>query len=185
MAKPKVKKRIISVFGSGHIEENFSEYQRAALLGRVLAEHGFTICTGGYGGIMEAAPRGAKQVGGKTLGIVARELGVTANRWIDRVRIERTWRERLMRLVDVADGFVIFDGGTGTLTELFIVWEMVNKRLIQKPIIIHGASMVAFVRNLKKQRLVFFNDSLKIAPSPASVVDYLEDAFEEQEAEER
>ena len=45
MAKP--KKRIISVFGSGHIEENFSEYQRAALLGRVLAEHGFVICTGG------------------------------------------------------------------------------------------------------------------------------------------
>ncbi len=177
------KKRIVTVFGSGHIEENFSEYQRAALLGRVLAENGFVVCTGGYGGIMEAAPRGAKQVGGRTLGIVARELKREPNRWMDRVRMEKTWRERLFRLVDVADAIVVFDGGTGTLTELFLVWEMMNKGLMRKPLIIHGAHLINFVKRLKRQRLILFHDALRFAPSPAAVMDCLEDAFAE-EAEE-
>lgn len=172
------KKRMITVFGSGHMEENFPEYQRAVLLGRVLAENGFSICTGGYGGIMEAAPRGAKQVGGKTFAVVAKELGVVANRWIDQVRIEKNWRDRLFRLISMGDAFVVFDGGTGTFTELFVVWEMLNKKLLHKPIIIHGPEMIRWVRRLKRQRLILFNRHLSFAASPAEVVDSLEELLE-------
>ena len=80
------------------MEENFSEYQRAVLMGRVLAENGFTVCTGGYGGIMEAVARGAKQVGGKTIAIVAKELGISVKtilRWERAGKIRkapRDWR---------------------------------------------------------------------------------------------
>lgn len=177
------KKRIVSVFGSGHMEENFSEYQKASLLGRMLAENGFTVCTGGYGGIMEAAPRGAKQVGGKTMAVIAEELNPEPNRWIDDVKCEKTWKRRLMRLIDVADAFVVFDGGTGTMNELFVVWEMLNKKLIAKPMIIHGAEMIKFVRRVKKQSLVLFNENIYFSNTPQSVIDHIEDSLEEAEAE--
>jgi len=175
------KKKVITVFGSGHMEENFPEYQRATVLGVALAEKGFTVCNGGYGGIMEASARGAKQVGGKTLGIITKEMHRHANRWIDRVKAEKTWRDRLLRLIKTGDAFVVFDGGTGTLTELFTIWEMTNKQLISKPIIIHGLWMRAFVKRLRKQRLIIFNDFIQFAKSPRRVIQCLEDAFEEQE----
>jgi uncharacterized protein (TIGR00725 family) len=88
---------------------------------------------------MEAASRGAKEAGGKTYGVTAEFFKPRANAWIDTEIRVTTWQERLFELVRVADGFVACKGGTGTLVELAVVWEMLNKAVIgNKPVVVLG-----------------------------------------------
>jgi uncharacterized protein (TIGR00725 family) len=131
--------RIITVFGSSRPREDHADYQEARLLGRALAEAGFAVCSGGYAGVMEAVSRGAKEAGGKTYGVTAEFFKPKANAWIDTEIRVTTWQERLFELVRVADGFVTCKGGTGTLVELAVVWEMLNKSVIgNKPVVALG-----------------------------------------------
>src|SRR5579884_4276932 len=97
--------RIITVFGSGLPKPGDSHYAQARLLGAELAARGFVICTGGYAGVMEAASRGAKRAGGRTIGITAALFSSRANRWVDKeIRMEQ-WRDRLFELVRRGDGY--------------------------------------------------------------------------------
>jgi len=125
------KEIIVSVFGSSRPRENDSEYAEARELGRALAKKGFAICTGAYGGTMEAVSRGAKEAGGKTYGVTAEFFSVAkANEWVDvEVRV-KTWQERLFEIIRLGDGFVACKGGTGTLAELAVTWEMMNKSVM-------------------------------------------------------
>ena len=131
--------RIITVFGSSRPREDHADYHEARLLGRALAEAGFAVCSGGYAGVMEAVSRGAKEAGGKTYGVTAEFFKPKANAWIDTEIRVTTWQERLFELVRVANGFVTCKGGTGTLVELAVVWEMLNKAVIgNKPVVVLG-----------------------------------------------
>ena len=133
------EKRIITVFGSSRPRESDADYEHARELGRVLAARGFRVCSGGYGGVMEAVSRGAKEAGGNTLGITAEFFKATANRWIDEEIRVATWEERLFELIRRGDGFVACKGGTGTLVELAVVWEMLNKSVMTaKPFVVLG-----------------------------------------------
>ena len=125
------KEMIVSVFGSSRPRENDSEYAQARQLGRALAQKGFAICTGAYGGTMEAVSRGAKEAGGKTYGVTAEFFpGAKANDWVDvEVRV-KTWQDRLFEIIRLGDGFVACKGGTGTLAELAVAWEMMNKSVL-------------------------------------------------------
>src|SRR5499425_3688004 len=131
--------RIITVFGSSRPNEGEADYREARALGRELARAGFAVCSGGYGGVMEAASRGAKEAGGKTYGVTAEFFKPKANAWVDtEIRVE-TWQERLFELVRLAHGFVACKGGTGTLVELAVVWEMLNKSVMPgKPFAVLG-----------------------------------------------
>ena len=131
--------RIITVFGSSRPHEGDADYAEARLLGAALAQSGFAVCSGGYGGVMEAVSRGAKEAGGKTYGVTAEFFKPKANAWIDVEVRMKTWQERLFELVRLADGFVACKGGTGTLVELAVVWEMLNKSVISsKPFAVLG-----------------------------------------------
>ena len=131
--------RIISVFGSSRPRAGEADYEEARVLGRALAERGFAICTGGYGGVMEAASRGAKEAGGRTLAITATFFRSKANAWVDEARSTESWQERLFELVHAGHGYVACKGGTGTLVELAVVWEMLNKGVIPgKPFVALG-----------------------------------------------
>lgn len=133
------RERIITVFGSSRPREDHADYDDARLLGRALAESGFAVCSGGYGGVMEAVSRGAKEAGGKTYGVTAEFFKPKANAWVDTEIRMTTWQERLFELIRLADGFVTCKGGTGTLVELAVVWEMLNKSVISgKPIVVLG-----------------------------------------------
>src|SRR5258707_11474525 len=124
------EERIITVFGSSRPRESDAEYEEAGELGRMLATSGFSVCSGGYGGVMAAVSRGAKEGGGKTYGVTAEFFSAKANAWIDvEVRVA-TWQDRLFELIRLADGFVACKGGTGTLVELAVVWEMLNKSVL-------------------------------------------------------
>jgi uncharacterized protein (TIGR00725 family) len=134
------KELIVSVFGGSRPREGDAEYTAARALGSALAKKGLAVCTGGYGGTMEAVSRGAKDAGGKTYGVTAEFFTVAkANEWVDvEVRV-KTWQERLFEIIRLADGFVACKGGTGTLAELAAAWEMMNKAVIgAKPFVALG-----------------------------------------------
>ena len=135
-----MQERIVTVFGSSRPREKDADYEDARVLGRALAKHGFAVCSGGYGGVMEAVSRGAKEAGGKTYGITAEFFKASKlNRWIDIEIRKQTWDERLFELIRLAQGFVACKGGTGTLVELAVVWEMLNKSVMaSKPFAVLG-----------------------------------------------
>ena len=140
-------RHIVSIFGSSRPEQHEPEYQTARELGQRLSECGFVVCNGGYGGIMEASARGAKEAvhspvphEERTIGIVADAFGQKpANRWIDRtIRVE-SLVDRLQKLISMGDAYVVLKGGTGTLLEFAAVWEFMNKRMMpSKPIMLLG-----------------------------------------------
>jgi uncharacterized protein (TIGR00725 family) len=134
------KEMIVSVFGSSRLRESDPEYAEARQLGCALAQKGFAICTGAYGGTMEAVSRGAKEAGGKTYGVTAEFFpNAKANKWVDvEVRV-KTWQDRLFEIIRLGDGFVACKGGTGTLAELAVAWEMMNKSVMPpKPFVALG-----------------------------------------------
>jgi uncharacterized protein (TIGR00730 family) len=135
----KISDRIVTVFGSSRPREGDPHYTLAHELGAALASSGFIVCSGGYGGVMEAASRGAKDAGGRTLAVTAEFFRSRANRWIDEEVRVKTWQERLFELVRRGSAYVACPGGTGTLVELAVVWEMLNKRVMTaKPFVIVG-----------------------------------------------
>ncbi|MGB2634178.1 MAG: LOG family protein [Candidatus Acidiferrum sp.] len=136
---PPMGEKIVTVFGSSRPQRGDADYEEAQKLGTVLAQRGFSVCTGGYGGVMEAASRGAKDGGGKTYGVTAEFFSRNANQWIDVEVRKKTWQERLFALIELGDGFVACKGGTGTLVELAVVWEMLNKSVMAaKPLVVLG-----------------------------------------------
>ena len=131
--------RIVTVFGSGRVRAGDSQYEQARALGAELAARGFCVCSGGYGGVMEAVSRGAKEAGGQTLAVTAEFFRSTANEWVDEQVRVKTWQERLFELVRRGHGYIACPGGTGTLAELAIVWEMLNKgAMARKPFAVLG-----------------------------------------------
>lgn len=147
----KERTRIITVFGSSRPAEGDTAYSEARALGRALAGAGFSICSGGYGGVMEAVSRGAKDAGGRTLGITASSFRSRANRWVDEEVRVGTWEERLFELVRRGEGYVACRGGTGTLVELAVVWEMLNKRVMaRKPFAILGGFWEPVIEHVRE-----------------------------------
>lgn len=146
--------KIITIFGSSRPREDDPEYAIAYNVGKELGRAGFTVCNGGYGGIMTASAHGAKDAGGETIGVTATVFHRSANRWIDREVQTTTLVERLMKLVELGDGYVVLKGGTGTLLELAYVWEFVNKGLMkEKPIVIVGDFWNVVVETLRSELL--------------------------------
>jgi len=134
-----MSEKIITVFGSSRPVKGDADYEEARALGKALAQSGFAACTGGYGGVMEAVSRGAKDAGGKTYGVTAEFFKRAANEFVDVEVRKKTWQERLFSLIEMADGYVACKGGTGTLVELAIVWEMLNKSVMtEKPCVVFG-----------------------------------------------
>jgi len=133
------KAKIVTVFGSSRPRAGDAHYAQAQALGAELAAKGLIVCSGGYGGVMEAVSRGAKEAGGRTLAVTAQFFRPSANRWIDEEVRVNTWQDRLFELIKRGSGYVACPGGTGTLVELAVVWEMLNKGAMRKkPLVVLG-----------------------------------------------
>ena len=146
--------KIVTVFGSAHWLEGDADYEEARVLGRELARRGFAVCSGGYGGVMEAVSRGAKEGGGRTMAVTSKVFQRKANEWVDEEHLTATWEERLFELVRRGDGFVACKGGTGTLVELAVVWEMLNKRILRdKPFAVLGDFWVPVLERVRELEL--------------------------------
>jgi uncharacterized protein (TIGR00725 family) len=103
----------ISVIGSASEHE-----ERAEAVGRLLAERGATVVTGGLGEVMAAAARGAKSAGGTTIGIVPGETRARANEWTDHVVATGIGHARNLAVVASGDAVVAIGGRYGTLAEI-------------------------------------------------------------------
>lgn len=125
-------KKIITIFGSSFPKPGDDEYEFAYQLGKKLGKNGFTICNGGFYGTMEATAKGAREVGSHTIGITVGNFNLQANSFIkEEIRCGNLF-ERITKLIELGDGYIILKGGTGTLLELSAVWELANKKLIKK-----------------------------------------------------
>jgi hypothetical protein len=146
--------KIIPVFGSSRPLEGDPEYEEARALGRRLVAGGFAVCTGGYGGVMAAVSRGAKEAGGKTYGVTAEFFAAKANPWVDvEIRVP-AWQDRLFELIRLGDGFIACKGGTGTLAELAVVWEMLNKSVMTgKPFAVLGNFWSPIIERVREVEL--------------------------------
>lgn len=173
--------KIITVFGSSRPREGDAHYALARHLGSELASRGFAICSGGYGGVMEAVSRGAKDAGGSTIGIVSEFFASRANRWIDEVISVKSWQDRLFSLIETGSGYVACPGGTGTLVELSVVWEMLNKRVMHaKPFVTLGhfwEPIIERVREVETGHSSQWGESssriIHNADGPGEAADYL------------
>ena len=132
----------IAVFGSSQPNPGTEHYEDARQLGHALAEAGWTVVTGGYRGVMEAASRGAKEAGGSTIGVTTAFFdakGIKPNDYVDEDIKVPTYADRLLKLISISDGYVILRGGSGTLSEFFFSWELEkNKSIPQRPIVLFG-----------------------------------------------
>jgi uncharacterized protein (TIGR00730 family) len=180
------EERIVTVFGSSRPRASDAEYKEACELGRTLAGGGFSVCSGGYGGVMEAVSRGAKEAGGKTYGVTAEFFGAAANSWIDvEVRVA-TWEQRLFELIQMAHGFVVCKGGTGTLVELAVVWEMLNKSVMTgKPLTVLGNFWTPIIECVREVELAHHSPwgeangrLIHMAATPEEVVHHLKEILE-------
>lgn len=177
--------RTITVFGSSRPSEGHPHYELALELGAQLASQGFIVCSGGYGGVMEAVSRGAKQEGGHTIGIIAEFFSSHANGWLDEVISVKTWQKRLFALIEQGSGYVACPGGTGTLVELSVVWEMINKRVMTaKPFITIGhfwKPIIDCVREVETGHAATWGEAaapiIFDAGSPAEAAAYLANAL--------
>src|SRR5262245_61788773 len=109
----------ISVFGGSQPKEGSPAYYEAMELGRLLAQRGHTVLTGGYIGTMEAVSRGAHEAGGHVIGVTCEDIEtwrpIKANRWVKEERRMKTLVERLHALIHESDAAMALPGGAGTL----------------------------------------------------------------------
>jgi uncharacterized protein (TIGR00730 family) len=165
--------RIVTIFGGAKCGEPDSEYAQARRVGELLAEAGYTICTGGYLGVMEAASRGARERGGRVLGIVMNQFKAEPNRYLtDKVATPHFY-ERLQQLITRSVGFIAIRGGMGTVTELSLVWNKIQTRVIgPRPLVLLGDCWPPIVRGWQKHLAVSDEDvsALDFAQSPEEAV---------------
>jgi uncharacterized protein (TIGR00725 family) len=118
----------ISVIGSGAEHED-----RAEEVGRLLAEHGAVVVTGGRGEVMAAASRGAKRAGGTTIGIVPGESRAEANEWVDHVVVTGIGHARNLAVVASGDAVIAVGGRYGTLAEIGLALTLGRRVVVLEP----------------------------------------------------
>lgn len=132
--EPTTKKIVrVAFFGDAEAKPKEDYYQIAVKTAELLANNEYIIVNGGGPGIMGAATEGAKKVDGKVELVVLDPKknpdnyeGIDGDnlKYADKVYTTENYPDRLNKLVEIADAFVIFKGGTGTLSEVGLVWEM-------------------------------------------------------------
>jgi len=168
--------RIVTIFGGSKCNEQSPEYAEAKDLGGRLASAGFTICTGGYLGVMEAASRGAREVGGRVFGIVMNQFKHEPNRYLTDKVATNHFYERLQNLITRSVGFVALRGGMGTVTEVSLVWNKLTTGVIgQRPIVLVGDFWKPVVETWQKYLVVSDDDVrfLDFAPDAATAAEII------------
>ena len=172
----------ITVFGSARFKEDHEYYQLAREVGRRVSQLGFTIMTGGGPGIMEAANRGAKENGGKSVGCnIVLPFEQKHNPYLDKWVNIRYFFVRKVFLLKYSYGFIVMPGGFGTLDEFFEALTLIQTKKIEDfPVVLMGKSfyqpLVDMALKMREEKtispedlnLVFLTDSVDEA------VDFIE-----------
>ncbi len=186
--------KAISIFGSSRTRPSDPDYKAAVETARLLAEAGFCVITGAGPGIMEAANKGARKGGGRSIGLnieLPFEQGI--NDFVDLAISFRYFFVRKTMFLKYSEGFVIFPGGFGTMDELFEALTLIQTGKVHNfPLVIfNGRYHQTLIRWLKNKML----ESGKISPedleiitladTPEQAVGIIVDAYEERNELER
>ncbi|MFQ5613119.1 MAG: LOG family protein [Anaerolineae bacterium] len=158
---------VISVYGSSAPRPGSADYQAAYTVGRLLAQAGFAVLTGGYSGVMAAASQGAYEAGGHVIGATSARIERFrpggANPWVKEEVRHQTLRDRLLYVVERCQGAIAMPGGVGTLSELSLIWSFVQVGEVPpQPIVAVG--------ELWRRTLETFIDEQYIPPQQARLV---------------
>lgn len=135
--------KVITIFGSGLLTPDDELYSQIEQIGKLIAENKYVVCSGGYGGVMEAISKGAKSADGKTYGITVSAWKSKPNKFIDEEIRMPNLMERLTELIALGDAYVVCNGETGTLVEISMTFELMNKQ------------------SMKEKRIIFYTDYWK------------------------
>jgi uncharacterized protein (TIGR00730 family) len=167
-----------TVFGSARIHEGDPIYELARRTGRLLAEAGFAVVTGGGPGVMEAANRGAQEAGGLSVGFnIELPHEQERNPYIDVGYTFGHFYSRKVMLVKSAEGFIMFPGGFGTFDELFEALTLIQTgKVMNFPVVlvgsdywrglidwVHGQTLARGMISPDDERLLFLTDDARKA----------------------
>lgn len=161
---------VLAVFGSSNVKPGDVAYDLAEQIAERVASHGWDVATGAYSGVMEAALKGAKDSQVRRIGITTEIYpDKKPNQYITELINEGSYIDRLLKLIDIADAYLILPGGTGTLVELAVVWALKSRNLCQdKQLIVMGEQWQEALEVLKfysesmieKSKLIHFATSI-------------------------
>jgi uncharacterized protein (TIGR00725 family) len=172
------QERIVTIFGGSKCREGDEEYAQALRVGALLADAGFTICTGGYAGVMEAASRGAHERGGRVIGITMNQFKSEPNRYLTKKVPSEHFYERLQRLITQSVGYIALRGGMGTVTEISLVWNKLQTRVLDpRPLVLLGDCWPPVVKEWQRQLVVNNTDVqiLDFAGTPEAAVEIIKE----------
>ena len=144
--------KTITIFGSSLPIPGEQEYEDAYKISKKLAALGFNICSGGSMGIMDAVSKAAVEEGREAIGVTVKIFNTPATKYLTKEIKCDTLFQRLDNLVNLGDGFIVLPGGTGTLVELSLIWELFNKNVLEeKPTAAFGSLWNDIVSTLDKR----------------------------------
>jgi uncharacterized protein (TIGR00730 family) len=154
----------VTVFGSARVKPDDPYYELARKMGAAIARLGFTVMTGGGPGIMEAANRGAKDVGGRSVGCnIELPFEQISNIYLDRcVRLHYFFVRKAL-LIKYSYAFVVMPGGAGTLDEFFEALTLIqNGKIKNFPIVIMGTDywrqLIDFIEQMAERAKISSSD---------------------------
>ena len=169
--------RTIAVFGSSNPQVDSAEYVEAYSVGRLLAHAGLVVMNGGYGGTMEASARGARENGGRAIGVLSDEFSwLKPNAYLDETVKSEDLFARIRTMQRMADGFIVLKGSMGTLAELALVWNLSKvDAKNRKPIVLLGTAWALVVQAWREHLPVTDAEAalLHVIARPEEAVDYV------------
>ncbi|MGQ0714961.1 MAG: TIGR00730 family Rossman fold protein [Gemmatimonadaceae bacterium] len=167
----------VTVFGSARIGPDDPHYEKARETSRLLAEAGFAIITGAGPGIMEAANRGARDAGGRSIGCnIELPFEQGANPYVDTLINFRYFMVRKTMFIKYSVAFIIFPGGFGTLDELFEALTLIQTgKIYQFPVILMGRHYWAGLIRWLQSRVLL---EKKISPGDMDLILITDDPAE-------
>ena len=186
-AVEKIDRPAVSVFGSARVLEGSPEYDLARTTGRLFAEAGWAVVTGGGPGAMEAANRGCRDGGGLSIGFnieLPHEQG--SNPYVDVGLTFHHFYARKTMFVKAAEGFVVLPGGFGTADELFESLTLIQTgKVFEFPVVLLGSDfwspLLAWIRDrLLPQGMIAPGDLelMTVTDEPAEAVKCVLDCYE-------
>jgi uncharacterized protein (TIGR00730 family) len=173
----------VSVFGGSQPQKGDSAYAEAYLLGKMLAEAGHTVMTGGYIGTMEAVSHGASKAGGHVIGVTCDEIEnwrpVRPNEWVQEEWRRSTLMERLQALVQECDAAMALPGGLGTLTEISLTWNlMIVGAMHRRPLVLIGDGWQTVIDQVLRSFEIYIPDIqqelVQFSPDVKSAIRFLD-----------
>ncbi len=172
----------IVVFGSSRVTRNSEQYSEAYEVGVQLARAGFTMINGGYAGTMEASAKGAREAGGRVVGVTSTLfVSNVMNDYIDEEIPTDDLYNRIRELIVRGDGYVVLRGNIGTLAELQMVWNLASLEPdFNKPIVLLGEAWRNVIRCYEQNLGVGAEQTryLQFAATPEECIARLQRAFD-------